>query len=66
MSEAINYNEPVDLKITCLKCPGTAVKFERTVPAYLVSGLIIAFHGSHEGHQLEIVADGQTYRPGER
>jgi hypothetical protein len=31
-----------------------------------VSGLIIAFHANHEGHQLEIVANGRTYRPGNR
>lgn len=60
-----NYLEPIDLRIECIKCSGT-FPFHETVPAYLVSGIIIAYHSAHEGHLLRIIADGTTYEPGKR
>ncbi len=58
-----NYLEPIHLIVSCVKCPH-APPFDQTVEAFLVSGLIIAYHSGHEGHQLSITANGKTYVPG--
>jgi hypothetical protein len=55
----------VELRVRCIVCKD-APTFAEDAPAYLVSGLIIAFHANHEGHQLEIIANGRTYCPGNR
>lgn len=59
-------DEEVHLQVRCSQCkPSQRAQheYDRTVPKYLVSGIIIAFHSSHEGHQLEIIVDGDTYFP---
>lgn len=52
----------VHLEIRCMSCKN-AEGYSREVPKYLVSGLLIGFHSSHEGHQLEVVVDGVVYLP---
>jgi hypothetical protein len=55
-------NQEVLLSVKCMVCE-RAKQYERCVPKYLVSGLIIGFHSSHEGHQLEIRVDSTVYLP---
>lgn len=52
----------VHLTIRCTSCKNAEV-YRREVPKYLVSGLLIGFHSSHEGHQLEVEVDGVGYLP---
>lgn len=56
----------VALRIECTKCGPSPTKpnFEATIPIWLASGLLLAFHSAHEGHPLRITADGVTYEPG--
>ena len=62
-------SEVVRLQLRCMKCKPEELEepilcsYDKELPKYLVSGMIIGFHGSHEGHQLEVKVDGVRYFP---
>lgn len=53
----------VELWICCEPCKksGKECIYDKPTPKFLVSGIIIAFHSNHEGHQLEVRVDGESY-----
>lgn len=67
MAGADELSEVVRVQLRCMQCkpntPNLQCEYDRELPKYLVSGMIIGFHGSHEGHQLEVRVDGIRYFP---
>lgn len=60
-----DYDGEVHLIIRCPQCSNRhgrepVAEWPRC-PKFMVSGLIIAFHSNHEGHQLEVEVDGELY-----